>query len=201
MKKIQLVDNRKKVVNGWEEQFGNCENVVIHYGDLFELKTDCHVSAANSLGFIDGGSDKVYLEVYGNQLQERLQKEIHRKPIGEVLVGEVLVIETKHPAAPYFMCAPTMRVPMKLEGQSLVNIYLASKAIFANFESNDSINTISIPGLGTGIGAVDPVVSARLMKKAYEEVILKEKKIPSGWWEFSRSHQALYTDKFKDLQK
>ena len=64
-----------------------------------------------------------------------------------------------------------------------VNVYLAMKAIFNTLEDSLikcidgtekhvrdlNINSIAIPGLGTGVGAVPPELCAHQMKIAYDE--------------------------------
>jgi len=49
-----------------------------------------------------------------------------KRPLGELLVGEALVVETENELVPWIISAPTMRVPMRL--RQTVNPYLAMKA-------------------------------------------------------------------------
>merc|ERR1739848_923911 len=52
------------------------------------------VSPANSFGDMTGGIDKVYLNRWGDGLQDRLQDLIRREKDEELVVGDALVIET-----------------------------------------------------------------------------------------------------------
>jgi hypothetical protein len=55
--KIQLIDRNKEMCEQWKLQFNDCNDVIIHNGDFFSLKTDCVVSPANSFGFMNGALD------------------------------------------------------------------------------------------------------------------------------------------------
>jgi hypothetical protein len=54
---IQLIYHNKEICDQWKTHFNDCNDVTIHCGDYFALKTDCVVSPANSFGFMDGGLD------------------------------------------------------------------------------------------------------------------------------------------------
>jgi hypothetical protein len=112
--------------------------------------------------------------------------------MGELLVGEAIVIATEDAATPWLISAPTMRVPMRV--RSSINAYLATKAILLAVRSHHSdipIQTIAIPGLGTGIGQLAPEVAASQMFQAYREVIHNEAKYPGSFAEAQRMHVNL----------
>lgn len=149
--KIVLAAVGKELADAWDGICHDCDAVV---------------SPANSFGFMDGGIDARYSDRFGWQVQERLQKVIQTKHHGELLVGTAEIVETDHPAIPYLIAAPPMRVPMVL--QDSVNPYLAARAVLLlvkhdRFESGplagekilDMVQTIAFPGLATGIGQVD----------------------------------------------
>jgi len=125
---FNLVDRNEEMCRQWNLYFKDCDDVVIHHGDFFSLKTDCIVSPANSFGFMDGGLDRIISNVVGWNTEMKLQKVISEKYSGELLVGQAELIETDYEQIPYCISAPTMRVPTILE--DTVNVYLASKAIF-----------------------------------------------------------------------
>lgn len=195
---IQLVDRNEGMCNAWRLHFSECKNITIHQGDFFELPTDCVVSPANSFGFMDGGLDALITKRFGSSLQLILQEKIRMTPLGELLVGEAMLIETGDNDIPFLISAPTMRVPMILT--NTVNVYLASKAIFNILNDSEGIDFITISGLGTGVGQVPYDVCARQMRAAYNEIWTGEQEFPVSWYKAQRDHQLLYTTSTKDLQ-
>ncbi|MCL2313328.1 MAG: macro domain-containing protein [Firmicutes bacterium] len=202
MKTIQLIDKNRELCEQWLKYFSDCSDVLIYRGDFFGKPTDCVVSPANSFGFMDGGLDYYISMILGNHVQERLQQQIKEKYHGELLVGQAELIVTDVPQIPYCISAPTMRVPMILT--NTVNVYLATKAIFYlwinNCDAQKNINTITIPGLGTGVGKVPFDICAKQMRKAYDEIWLGQYDFPLTWKESQEKHQSLYSNNYKDLQ-
>jgi len=108
--------------------------------DICIAECNAVVSPANSFGFMDGGLDRALSERFGWQLQERLQKIIAKRPLGELLVGEALTVDTGNRSISWLICAPTMRVPMKL--RQSINAYLAMKAILVAVSSHSQVPAI-----------------------------------------------------------
>ena len=207
--KIQLIDRNLGMCEQWKLQFKNCKDVVVHHGDFFSLKTDCVVSPANSFGFMDGALDLAISKKIGWQVQEKLQKRIATSFYnGELLVGQAILIETENSEIPYCISAPTMRVPLILKDS--VNVYLAAKAIFTllikvNSEAwvsnhEELIGTVTISGLGTGVGKMPYDICARQMKTAYDDFWMNKYSYPSTWFEAQKRHQLLYSNSYHDLQ-
>jgi O-acetyl-ADP-ribose deacetylase (regulator of RNase III) len=198
---IQLIDNNKPICDAWESQFKGCKDVTIFQGDVFEKSCDCIISPANSFGFMDGGLDYLITEVVGFDVQNILQKRIKEAHNGELLVGQAVLVETGFSAIPFLISAPTMRAPMLLPKDS-VNVYLASRAIFLLLKQNqDRIITVTISGLGTGVGKVPYDICAKQMKQAYDDVWLEKFVFPDTWSEAQKNHQLLYSKTYRDLQK
>ena len=197
--KIQLVDRNEDICNEWEEQFEHCPDVTIYYGDFFSVPTDCVVSPANSYGFMDGGLDLLISEKLGWGIQEKLQKKIKEEYIGELLVGQAILIETGNMDIPFCISAPTMRVPTILKDS--VNIYLASKAIFYLLKNEPRIESVTISGIGTGVGRISPKICARQMKQAYVDVWQDRYMFPTSWDDAQKRHQLLYQNNYKDMQR
>ena len=142
---------------------------------------DAVVSPANSFGFMDGGLDYALSERFGWGLQGRLQAAIAQRPIKELLVGEALIIDTRDPVVPWLISAPTMRVPMRLK--QTINAYLAMKAVLVAVLAHAQlprIQTVAIPGLGTGCGELPAHIAAHQMWIAYEEVVLGRATYPNS---------------------
>lgn len=195
---VQFVDRNEEMCNEWDLQFKDCKDVIIHCGDFFSLKTDCVVSPSNSFGFMDGGLDLIISKKLGWQVQEKLQKQINEKYFGELLVGQAELIETDCREVPFCISAPTMRVPMILK--DTVNVYLATKAIFYLLKKEGRIETITISGLGTGVGQVPYDICARQMKQAYNDIWVNNNVFPRTWDDAQTKHQLLYSNEYRDLQ-
>lgn len=189
-KKIQLVDKNKEMCEEWEAQFHDADDVEVYCGDFFGLDTDCVVSPANSFGYMDGSLDAVITKRLGKQVQNNLQEKIKNSPMGELLVGQTELVETGDEHIPYCISAPTMRVPSKLE--NTVNVYLAAKAVFNLFKNEDKINTITMSGLGTGVGQVPYPLCAKQMRQAYDDVWLEKYKFPKTWIDAQMRHQLMF---------
>ena len=110
-------------------------------------------------------------------LHGQLKKRIKEEYDGEILVGQSCIIKTGFDQFPNIVLAPTMRVPMYLEGTP--NVYLAAKAIFLATKRFDENVTCLIPGLGTGTGWVPYHTCAQKMRMAYEDYYLGKAAFPS----------------------
>lgn len=65
----------------------------------------------------------------------------------------------------------------------------------------DGIQSIAFPGLGTGVGRVEPEKCAAQVRAAIEHVVLGNFEFPTSWAEAQIRHQKLYTDRVYDLQQ
>lgn len=178
--KIQLVDVNREMTDAYQEICGDLDDVSIINGSIFDGNPDAVVSPANSFGFMDGGIDAFYKKTFGSFFVDRIQDRIKHLPQKEVLVGSCEIFETQSPSAKYLFLAPTMRVPMNIS--NTVNPYLACRAVLLKYYNDsifsmglttyihDVVNTIAIPGLGTGCGNVSPEQCARQVREAILEV-------------------------------
>ena len=206
--KIVLVDLQEKLIEAWQSIGHEKEYITTYHGSIFEVECDALVSPANSFGYMDGGLDMAISRFFGWHVQERLQQKIQSKHHGELLVGTAEIVETDHAQIPYVISAPTMRVPMILS--ETVNVYLAIRGLlllvkYGQFEEGpvirEKVQTIALPGMGTGVGQISPEIFARQMKQAVKEVIEEKNEFPTSWWEAAKRHQLLYSDNFRDLQR
>jgi O-acetyl-ADP-ribose deacetylase (regulator of RNase III) len=159
------------LIEAWKAFFSDIPNVVIHEGDITKLKVDAVVSPANSFGFMDGGLDLALSERLGWDLERTLMDRIKALPEGELLVGQAMTLETGDPEIPYLISAPTMRIPTNFNIDTSVNAYLAMKAILIAANKEIAIQSVAIPGLCTGTGRMDPVIAAKQMFYAFEEIV------------------------------
>jgi O-acetyl-ADP-ribose deacetylase (regulator of RNase III) len=109
-------------------------------------------------------------------------------PEGELLVGQSILLETGDKTVPYLISAPTMRVPTNFNIDTSVNAYLAMKAILIRAKSEPKITSVAVPGLCTGVGRMQPMIAARQMFIAYEEIVLGKKHEPKTFGDAQKHH-------------
>jgi hypothetical protein len=80
-----------------------------------------------SFGLMDAGMDLAVLRYFGDTLMENIQKLILSDYLGEQPVGTCLLVRAHHVTHPYVAHAPTMRVPMNIQGTD--HVYLALWAV------------------------------------------------------------------------
>lgn len=210
--KIILAAKETSLADAWEGAFGRFDGVQVHRGSILDVDCDALVSPANSFGFMDGGIDALYTERFGWDLQLRLRRQILDVHHGELLIGQAVIVETGKTEQPYLIAAPTMRVPMVLD-ENTINPYLAARAVLllikygaflvgtnAGQKISDKIQTVAFPGLGTGVGRVSSAICARQMRSAFEEILLNKFQMPKSWAEASERHQLLYTNRPTNIQ-
>lgn len=119
------------------------------------------VSPANSFGFMNGGIDAVYMQMFPG-VEDRVRKAIwNETKFNELLVGDALTVAaTMDEKDVWLIAAPTMRTPSVITDPSAV--YLATRAAIRE-ASNLHMDHVMIPGMGTGVGAVHPILAARNM--------------------------------------
>lgn len=181
---IKLVAINKDLFMAWQQAFSGCKEIEILEGDILTYTADAIVSPANSFGFMDGGIDLAYSYFFGWELEQRLKKILAEKYYGELPVGQAAIVATNHKSIPFLISAPTMRVPASI--QNTINVYLAFRAaLIAAIEHNKSnehkINSVLVPGLGTGIGQVTSAQAAKQMRCAYDAIMTSDlKKLPNA---------------------
>ncbi len=99
-----------------------------------------------------------------------------------------------------------MRVPIILT--ETVNVYLATRAILTLVKYGTVpdgtpvkhiIETIAIPGMGTGTGKVPPDICAHQMKVALQDILLSQYNFPASWLDAEKSHHLLYASDVGEL--
>lgn len=202
-----FVDINEELTNAWEKVFDGIENIDIRNESIFSLSCDAIVSPANSYGYMNGGIDFAISKNLGWHVEKKLQEKIRKKYFGELLIGQADIIETDHQLFPYLVSAPTMRHPMTINRTP--NVYLAMRAIllllkYGRLESGElikeKVKSIAIPGLGTGVGQVQPLVCARQMRIAWEDVQMEKHQTEKTWEEMGSNFAYFYTNEKRDLK-
>jgi O-acetyl-ADP-ribose deacetylase (regulator of RNase III) len=190
--KVILFDQRTELASAWKEAFADESSVEVTTEDFRTLVCDAIVSPANSFGYMDGGLDLALSDYLGWDVQKRLQKMIQERQMGELLVGEALLVPTLRSNPRWVVSAPTMRVPMRVK-QS-VNAYLAMKALLiACRDHSERIDSVAVPGLATGVGGLAPQLAAHQMHVAYREVMLGAREFPTSIGQAQQRHIRLNT--------
>lgn len=199
---IKLTGIDHALTEAWQRWCGDLPFVTVHHGSIFDKPSDAIVSPANSFGFMDGGIDRLYLEWFGQSIQDRVQTQIRQEHAGELLVGAATIVDTKDETIPFLIAAPTMRVPMALD--STVNPFLAARAIFLLIRDGtipsgkhtgepvrNHVKSVSLPGLGTGVGRVSPVQCSKQVRAAIEDVVMDKLNFPETTSQIRKRHDRL----------
>lgn len=84
-----------------------------------------------------------------------------------------------------------MRIPTNFNIDTSINAYLAMKALLIAATRDERITSVAIPGLCTGVGRMQPIIAARQMFVAYEEIVLGKKQDFSSFGEAQKYHWNL----------
>jgi len=193
-------------VKAWQQFRSSLNGVRVLQGSILEVSCDVVFSPANSLDFMDGWIDALYLDQFGPEIPLCVRRAIYDYRHDEVVVGEAEIVKTGHRAIPYLKAAPTMSVPMIL--RETVNTYLAPRAalllvLHGVFRDSmhrrqpvaEDVETVAFRGLGIGVGRLSATSRARQMRAALDNVFLGTYTMPRSWDEAHERHQVLYTDR------
>jgi O-acetyl-ADP-ribose deacetylase (regulator of RNase III) len=125
--------------------------------DLFnDYNIGAIVSPANSFGYMNGGIDEVYMELFQN-IQTMVQNTITSVGLKttdnrEYLpIGSSITVPTKNKKCPFLIVSPTMFFPGNILGTN--NVFISFISILHIVKQNkDTI--IACPNLGTGVGQI-----------------------------------------------
>lgn len=168
---IILTDMNEDVCAAFRHLFRH-RLVSVEEGDLFEVAADAYVSPGNSHGIMDGGLDR-QLRARFPGVEVSVQRAIDQRG-GLLPVGQAVIVETYDSDVPFLVCAPTMVVPSGL--CSTRNVHAAMLAVLRavseyNLSADDAIQSVAIPGLGTGVGRLAPDAAASQMRAAFEQFL------------------------------
>ena len=128
-------------------------------GDLTELKVDAIVNPANSFGVMGGGVAGAIRKKGGVEIENEA---VRKAPIP---IGEAFATGAGMLACRVVIHAPTMTRPS--EETTVENV---KKATLAALECADDagLKQIAFPGMGTGVGRVEPIDAAQAMVAVVE---------------------------------
>jgi O-acetyl-ADP-ribose deacetylase len=130
--------------------------MVIHIAksDITEMAVDAVVNPANSLGIMGGGVAAALSRKGGPAIQREAMS------LAPIAIGAAVVTNAGQLWAKQVIHAPTMEEPGEKVG--IENVRRATRAALIA-AAHHGIETIAMPGMGTGLGGVDPADAARAM--------------------------------------
>jgi O-acetyl-ADP-ribose deacetylase (regulator of RNase III) len=128
--------------------------MVVHLAksDITELAVDAIVNPANSLGIMGGGVAAALSRKGGPTIQREAMS------LAPIAVGAAVVTNAGSLWAKHVIHAPTMEEPGTKVG--VENVRRATRAALIA-AARHGFDTIALPGMGTGLGGVDPSDAAR----------------------------------------
>lgn len=148
-----------------------------------DIVADAIVSPANSWGFMDGGIDAVYTQMWGPKLQEKVQEKIFKQHENGLVIGTGFFVDlpepiiSSTPQVKKMLIVPTMYHPQTLA--SALDIYLAWTVVF-KLCRDLKLEKIICPSMGTGAGRLRTEYSVNCMLMAYKHVFIFPFK-PTCW--------------------
>jgi O-acetyl-ADP-ribose deacetylase (regulator of RNase III) len=104
----------------------------------------------------------------------RVQERIADEYLGEQPIGTAFIVPTEAKTCRFIVHAPTMRVPGSIAGTDKVYCatWAALLAVYRhNLGTDEKINTLALPAMGTGFGGVSFDEAARQMAAAYSHYL------------------------------
>ncbi len=144
-----------------------------------------YVSAAQSLGWMDGGIDAVYSDMFPG-IQDKVQARIRRVGLrtaggrAYLAVGSALTVRL--PCGNALVCAPTMFQPCDVSHtRHAYHACVAALAAFLRARSLASapLTTLALPPLCCGYGGMAPAVSAAQVCDALRDVLAQGRVPPA----------------------
>lgn len=159
----------------WKTYCGQYSFVIPTTQSLLDIKAEAFVAPGNSFGCMTGGLDLYYKNYLGFYVEGYLKRTIMSEYNNELLVGQAVSIPLDSDGrytAEYLIYAPTMRVPENVS--HTINAYLAAKAALIT-AIKYNMESVVIPGLGTGTGGMLPKDCARQVCAAIEDVLINKR--------------------------
>jgi O-acetyl-ADP-ribose deacetylase (regulator of RNase III) len=144
--------------------------IFIEKGDITKINCDAIVNPANSFGYMGGGVAGAIKRVGGIEIEKEA---VSKAPIE---VGRAITTTSGSLPCKYVIHAPTMKRPAM--GIDVRNVKLATKAAL-EIGVRQKFKSISIPGMGTGVGGVPTdkaaeaiIQIAKVFEGKFEKIIL-----------------------------
>jgi O-acetyl-ADP-ribose deacetylase (regulator of RNase III) len=176
---LVLVAVDEPVAAAWHALAATRPGLEVHEGSITDVDVDAVVSPANSFGFMGGGIDGVYARWFPG-VSDRVRAASGADSGGELPVGEAVIVPTGADRPTWLISAPTMREPGELLPADGAAARAAATAVLRLWRDGtlpdggpvrEAVRSIALPGLGTGVGGLDPAVCACQVGAALDEVL------------------------------
>ncbi len=129
-------------------------HITVVQGSILDVEADVIVNAANSHGIMGGGVAGVIKRAAGQEVEQEARRQ------APIAVGRAVLTSGGKTRFKGIIHAPTMPDPaMRIPAQ---NVALATKAALV-LADEKGFQSLAMPGMGTGVGGVDPKEAASLM--------------------------------------
>lgn len=216
--KITLFDINEAVCDAWKREFSAYEDdVAIANVPLEEVPAaDCIVAAGNSFGIMDGGLDAAMAQQFP-ECQKNVSDAIASDFVGEIPVGQSVIVVSGSDTFPWMAYTPTMRYPRPIAAEVVYDTMRASLIAVRQHNSQVMIDaiadlteeeldegkepeiaegmlihSIAIPGLGLRTGNVGAQTGAKMMRFGYESIYVRKPEKYNNWDDVQDHLKRLY---------
>ena len=168
---IYIVVNEERIAKAFEA--AGFQTLCADVKDLIGTKNSrqrTFVSPGNSLGFMDGGIDQAYMDMFPG-IVKRVKKAYAKADTFNVIgqpflpIGAAVHVEMEDDKKNAFIAAPTMWLPQDVSKTN--NAYHATKAVMHIWEgADDPERLLMLPAMCCGFGKMKWEESATQMKRA-----------------------------------
>ncbi len=137
-------------------------------GDITKVNYEAIVNPANSYLVMGGGVAGAIKMAGGREIEDEARR------FAPISVGEAVITGAGKLLAKYVIHAPTMEKPAMRTTTEKVK--LATQAALREAEKN-GIREIAFPGMGTGVGGVNPYDAAVIMMKEIVDFLSRSKNV------------------------
>ena len=183
--KIVIADINEEFVNAIQEELDTqCvkkEHAEVFLGSFNKVPgIDCMVAAGNSFGNMGGGIDLAIRNFLGHRIQDIVMFNIKEEFLGELPVGESIIVDTLDRRIPTLVYTPTTRIPRNVFKINREVPYVATWSAITKAhhysKTTKEIKTLVIPGMATGAGGFPAKIAAKLMVMAISNYIQYQNK-------------------------
>jgi O-acetyl-ADP-ribose deacetylase (regulator of RNase III) len=176
---LVLVAVDEPMARAWRELAAARPGLEVHEGSITDVDADAVVSPANSAGRMGGGIDAVYARWFPG-ISDRVRAASGADRGGELPVGSAVIVPTGIERPAWLISAPTMRSPGERLSPDGAAARAAATAVLRLWRDGtlpdggpvrDAVQRIALPGLGTGVGGLSPVVCANQVRAALDDVL------------------------------
>ena len=180
--KFVFFDINRSIVETMQEKIKS-DNSVFVCDDVRKIinnhNVDILVSPANSMGYMDGGIDKIYSMMFTG-IQKSVMDKIKTYNISSSLpeisgqyvlpIGSAMNVEidtNKYPTCKQLFVCPTMEYPRNITDTPEIIYYTVCGML--NLVDHYDNKTIAIPGLGTACGGLSAKIMCQQINSAFSE--------------------------------